>query len=72
MTVIDKRESSKTKFKDVQPGATFFWENWYFLKLSSAGIETGRANAVCLTDGLPEDFEKDDLVIPVKATLTIS
>lgn len=68
MTIIDK----KTKFKDVQPGDTFFWENWYFLKFSSAGIETGRANAVCLTDGLPEDFEEDDLVTLVEATLTIS
>lgn len=68
MTIIDK----KTKFKDVQPGDTFFWENWYFLKFSSAGLETGSANAVCLTDGLPEDFEEDDLVILVEATLTIS
>lgn len=68
MTVIDK----KTKFKDVLPGATFFWDNWYFLKFSSAGMETGRANAVCLTDGLPDAFKEDDLVTPVEVILTIS
>lgn len=68
MTIIDK----KTKFKDAQPGDIFSWENWYFLKFSDAGIETGRANAVCLTDGLPERFEEDDLVTLVEVTLTIS
>ena len=73
MKIIDKREESfETKFKNIQPGATFFWGSWYFLKLSSAGVETGSANAVCLADGLPEDFGENDFVIPVKATLTIS
>lgn len=68
MIVIDKRKSLETEFKDVQPGATFFWKGWYFLKFA----KTEEANAVCLTDGLLELFEEDDLVIPVKATLTIS
>ena len=68
MTVIDKRKSLETKFKDIQPGATFFWKGWYFLKFSKPEKE----NAVCLTDGLLELFEENDLVTPVKATLTIS
>lgn len=71
MTIIDERKQYEVPFKNIQPGSTFAWDNYYFLKLAEGDFDVGNVNAVCLTDGVAEQFEETDLVTPIKAKMTI-
>lgn len=72
MTIINNRKFTEPRFENLSPGNVFYWKGFYFIKLTDSIDVDGVLNAVCLTDGVPENFNDDEPVFPVDATLTIS
>ena len=70
MTVIeDKAQFLKVKFGEIEVGEFFKYHNAIYLKTSySSSVES---NAFDLSDGEQSIFEYNDIVQPVKATVTI-
>ena len=72
MIVNDKSKTMEVKFCDVPNGEVFMEDGAYYLAIEGILDDLGyRKNAVNLTDGELTYFEGDEMVIWVKATLTV-
>ena len=72
MIVNDKSKTMEVKFCDVPNGEVFMEDGAYYLAIEGILDDLGyRKNAVNLTDGEVTYFECDEMVIWVKATLTV-
>ena len=72
MIVNDKSKTMEVKFCDVPNGEVFMEDGVYYLAIEGILDDLGyRKNAVNLTDGEVTYFECDEMVIWVKATLTV-
>lgn len=71
MTIIDRTELPKVKFKDIKPEQTFKYAGCICTKLPTRCSNRTECNAI---DNEHYDlimFSDDDIVYPVKATLII-
>lgn len=72
MIVDDKPKTRKVKFCDVPNGEVFMEDDVYYLAIEGVHDNLGDCkNAVNLSDGEITYFECDEMVVWVKATLTI-
>ena len=65
MKIIDNRKNTEYCFGDLIGGSVFEWEGDFYLK-------TIGEDMVRLDDGQPDGLDRNTLVRPVNATLTIS
>ena len=71
MTVIDKTDLPRAKFKDIKPEQTFKYAGGIYTKLPKRCLSRTECNAI---DNEHYDlilFSDDDIVFPVKATLIV-
>ena len=72
MIVNDKSKTRKVKFCDVPNGEVFMEDGAYYLAIEEIFDDIGyRKNAVNLTEGEVTYFDCNEMVIWVKATLTV-
>jgi hypothetical protein len=72
MIVDDKSKTREVKFCDVPNGEVFMEDGVYYLAIEGIHDNWGDCkNAVNLNEGKVTYFECDDMVVWVKATLTI-
>ena len=72
MIVNDKSKTMKVKFCDVPNGEVFMEDGVYYLAIEEIFDDLGyRKNAVNLTVGEVTYFDCNEMVIWVKATLTV-
>ena len=72
MIVNDKSKTRGVKFCDVPNGEVFMEDGAYYLAIEEIFDDLGRRkNAVNLTDGEVTSFDCNEMVIWVKATLTV-
>ena len=72
MIINDRPKTREVKFCDVPNGEVFMEDDVYYLAIEGILDDLGyRKNAVNLTDGEVTYFECDEMVIWVKATLTV-
>ena len=72
MIVNDKSKTMEVKFCDVPNGEVFMKDGVYYLAIEGIYDNLGdRNNAVNLNDGEVTYFGGDEIVIWVKATLTV-
>ena len=72
MIVNDKSKTREVKFCDVPNGEVFMEDGAYYLAIEGILDDLGyRKNAVNLTEGEVTYFDCNDMVIWVKATLTV-
>lgn len=72
MIVNDKSKTREVKFCDVPNGEVFMEDGAYYLAIEGILDDLGfRKNAVSLTEGEVTYFDCNDMVIWVKATLTV-
>ena len=71
MTVIDKTDLPKTKFKNIKERQTFKYAGGIYTKLSKLCKNRTECNAVDNEHYELMLFSDDDIVFPVKATLII-
>ena len=72
MIINDRPKTREVKFCDVPNGEVFMEDGVYYLAIEGILDDLGyRKNAVNLTDGEVTYFECDEMVIWVKATLTV-
>ena len=68
MKVIDNRKSIEINFGEIKNGEIFEHCGVFYLKI----IEESGYNAVNIENGVLDGFDNMNVVIPVKATLTIN
>ena len=72
MIVNDKSKTREVKFCDVPKGEVFIEDGAYYLAIKGFFDDLGyRKNAVNLTEGEVTYFDCNEMVIWVKATLTV-
>ena len=72
MIVNDKSKTMEVKFCDVPNGEVFMEDGVYYLAIEGILDDLGyRKNAVNLTGGQVTYFDYNEMVIWVKATLTV-
>ena len=72
MIVNDKSKTREVKFCDVPNGEVFMEDGVYYLAIREIFDDLGRRkNAVNLTDGEVTYFDCGEMVVWVKATLTV-
>ena len=72
MIVNDKSKTKEVKFCDVPNGEVFMEDGAYYLAIEGIIDDWGNCkNAVNLTEGEVTSFDCNDMVILVKATLTV-
>ena len=72
MIVNDKSKTMEVKFCDVPNGEVFMEDGVYYLAIREIFDDLGRRkNAVNLTDGEVTYFDCGEMVVWVKATLTV-
>ena len=72
MIVNDKSKTREVKFCDVPNGEVFMEDGVYYLAIEEILDDLGcRQNAVNLTEGKVTYFDCNEMVIWVKATLTV-
>ena len=72
MIVNDKSKTREVKFCDVPNGEVFMEDGAYYLAIEGILDDLGyRKNAVNLTEGQVTYFDCNEMVIWVKATLTV-
>ena len=72
MIVNDKSKTMEVKFCDVPNGEVFMRDGAYYLAIEGILDDLGfRKNAVGLTEGEVTYFDCNEMVIWVKATLTV-
>lgn len=71
MTVIDKTDLPKTKFKNIKERQTFKYAGGIYTKLSKLCRNRTECNAVDNEHYELMLFSDDDIVFPVKSTLII-
>ena len=72
MIVNDKSKTREVKFCDVPNGEVFMEDGAYYLAIEGILDDLGyRKNAVNLTEGEVTYFDCNEMVIWVKATLTV-
>ena len=72
MIIDDKPKTRKVRFCDVPNGEVFMEDDVYYLAIEGIPDDWGDCkNAANLNDGKVTYFERDEMVVWVKATLTI-
>ena len=73
MIVNDKSKTREVKFCDVPNGEVFMEDGAYYLAIEEIydNLENCKSNAVNLNDGEVIYFDCNEMVIWVKATLTV-
>ena len=72
MIINDKPKTREVKFCDVPNGEVFMEDGVYYLAIEEIFDDLGyRKNAVNLTEGQVTYFDCNEMVIWVKATLTV-
>ena len=72
MIINDRPKTREVKFCDVPNGEVFMEDDVYYLAIEEILDDLGyRKNAVNLTEGQVTYFDCNDMVIWVKATLTV-
>jgi hypothetical protein len=70
LTVIDN-SLNRISFTELGPGATFKFDDHYYMVIETISTHKGYRNAVRLDDGLITMFDDSDMVIPFNCELIV-